>query len=249
MSEHDRATWRNCLIAVDPRARLVAAVGLAVVVAASHRLAVSALALAVAVVALGLSGLSPKAVIRRLAALEVFMLILAAVLPFSTPGTPLVHFGSVIYSREGLELAARIALKGNAIVVGLAALVGTMEPATLGHALAHLRVPGKLVHLLAFTVRYLDVLHREYLRMLAAMKIRGFRPRMDRHTYASFGYLVGMLLVRSFDRAERVAAAMKCRGFQGRFHLLDHFSFTRRDAGFCAASLAFAAALATMEWL
>jgi cobalt/nickel transport system permease protein len=97
-------------------------------------------------------------------------------------------------------------------------------------------VPDKLTHLLLFTVRYLDVLHREYLRLWAAMKTRGFRPRVNRHTYRSYSYLVGMLLVRSFDRSERVVAAMKCRGFRGRFYLLDHFALSRSDLPFCIAS-------------
>ena len=82
----------------------------------------------------------------------------------------------------------------------------------LGHALGHLHVPRKLAHLLLFTVRYLDVLDREYRRLRAAMKVRSFRPRMSLHTYRAYGYLVGMLLVRSFDRSERMLAAMKCRG-------------------------------------
>ncbi len=57
------------------------------------------------------------------------------------------------------------------------------------------------------------------------MKVRGFRPHMDRHTYRSMGNLFGMLLVRAYDRSQRILAAMKCRNFQGRFYLLDHFHF------------------------
>jgi cobalt/nickel transport system permease protein len=234
---------------VDPRARVLVAVAMAIVVAAAQRPAVLVTALAASGVALALSGLSPAAVMRRLLPLEVPMLLLVLVLPLTTHGTPLACFGPLCLSREGLLLAIKIAIKGNAIVLALAALLGTMEVATLGHALSHLHVPRKLAHLLLLTVRYLDVLHREYLRLRAAMKVRGFRPRMNGHTYRSFGYLVGMLLVHSFDRAERVLAAMKCRGFQGRFYLLDHFAFSRRDVPFCVVSLAVLAALAAGEWL
>ena len=75
------------------------------------------------------------------------------------------------------------------------------------------------------------------------VKTRGFRPRMDWHTYRSYGYLVGMLLVRSLDRSQRVLAAMKCRGFRGRFYLLDHFAATRYDLGFSLAAGLILAAL------
>jgi cobalt/nickel transport system permease protein len=128
-------------------------------------------------------------------------------------------------------------------------LAGTLEASVLGHALSHLHVPDKLTHLLLLTVRYLEVLQREYLRLEAAMRVRGFRPRISRHTYRSYGYLVGMLLVRSLDRSERVLAAMKCRGFRGRFYLLDHFAFSRRDVPFCVASGVVLAGLIVLEVL
>ena len=58
-----------------------------------------------------------------------------------------------------------------------------------------------------------------------------------------------MLLLKSFDRSERVLAAMKCRGWRGRFHVLTHFALARRDFAFmCAAALALLA-LGWMEWI
>ena len=45
-------------------------------------------------------------------------------------------------------LAATIALKANAAVLAVTALVGTMDAVTLGHALAHLYVPQRLAQLL-----------------------------------------------------------------------------------------------------
>jgi cobalt/nickel transport system permease protein len=234
---------------VDPRLRVLAAVGLALVVAAAQQFATLGIALAAAVTAVGLSGLPWKDVLRRLLPLEALVLLLVVLLPFTTPGTAQWRSGPLVSSQEGLVLGAKIALKGNAMVLGLVALVGSMDATMLGHALAHLRVPRKLTHLLLLTVRYLDVLHREYRRMRAAMKVRSFRPRLDLHTYRAFGYLIGMLLVRSFDRSERIMAAMKCRGFQGRFYLLDHFAFSgRRDAPFCLVSVALLGLLVFMEW-
>jgi cobalt/nickel transport system permease protein len=79
--------------------------------------------------------------------------------------------------------------------------------------------------------------------------VRGFRPGVNRHTYRSFGYLAGMLLVRSLDRSERIVAAMKCRGFRGRFYLLDHFAFSpARDVPFGIAATLAVLALAWLEW-
>ena len=239
---------RAYLAGVDPRLRVMVAVVFSVLVALADDFNLLIPALVAALVGLGVSGLSWGKVFRRLVPLEAVMAVMFALLPWTTPGTVLWRVGPLEFSREGLLLAAAIAIKGNAIVLGLLALLGNLDGPTLGHTLSHLRVPDKLTHLLMFTVRYLDVLHREYLRLRWAMRVRAFRPRVDRHTYRSFGYLVGMLLVRSFDRSERIMAAMKCRGFRGRFYLLDHFHFHRGDLPFAIGSLVFLSALAWIEW-
>jgi cobalt/nickel transport system permease protein len=187
-------------------------------------------------------------VLKRLVPVNTLMLVLILLLPWAVRGSPLVVLGPFEYTREGFLQVAVIALKANAIVLAVVALLGTLDIVTVGHAMSHMRVPDKLSHLLLFTVRYLDVLHREYLRLRAAMKVRGFRPRMDRHTCRTYGYLVGMLLVRSLDRSERIMAAMKCRGFRGRFYLLDHFAFSRRDVWFALASILVLLAVVLVEW-
>ena len=49
------------------------------------------------------------------------------------------------------------------------------------------------------------------------------------HTYRSYACLVGMLLVKSFDRARRVRMAMLLRGFDGRFPCLDAGRISKLD--------------------
>ena len=233
---------------LDPRLRIVVTVALALVVAVANRFDVLLAALAMAAIGLAISRLGPWAVFKRLIPLNIFMLLLFVLVPPFTGKTALFSLGPVNYSQEGAVLALRIAIRGNAIVLTMVVLLGRLSVVTMGHALAHLRVPNKLVHLLLFTVRYFDVLKREYSRLAAAMKMRGFRPKMDWHTYRTYGHLVGMLLVRSLERSERIVAAMKCRGFRGRFYLLDHFAFSAADVWFGAAASLILAALAILEY-
>ena len=145
--------------------------------------------------------------------------------------------------------AVEIALKANAVVLALMALVGSMSSVTLGHALYRLRVPENLVHLLLFTVRYIDVLHDEYQRLRIAMETRGFQPATNSHTMRTFGYLVGMMLVRALERSERILDAMTCRGFAGRFPLFDEFRLVARDWLFSAFSLLACALIVALEIL
>ncbi len=234
---------------LDPRARVLAAVAFSVLVAVSQSFEVLGAGLALAAALAVAARLPWRPVARRLAALNGFMLLLWLVLPFTTYEPALFHIGPLSVMRAGVLLAAAITLKANAIVLALTAFLGTLELTTLGHTLVHLRVPEKLAHLFLFTVRYIDVLHHEYHRLRQAMRVRCFRPRMTRHTYRSIGYLVGMLLVKSLDRSERIVAAMKCRGFRGRFYVLDHFAFARRDAVFAGLALATLVVLAWVEWM
>jgi cobalt/nickel transport system permease protein len=145
--------------------------------------------------------------------------------------------------------ATVIALKANAVVLALLALVGTLEPVAVGHALARLGAPDKLVHLFLLTVRYLGLLGEEYRRLTRAMRARGFVPRSDGHTWRSLGWLLGMLLVRSLERAARVTAAMRCRGFHGRFHLLDPVAWGIADTRLALVLGLGLGALLTLEHL
>lgn len=225
----------------DPRGRIIAAVLFAVVVASLDAIGPLCLGLLAAGALLLISALPLWGTLKRMVMMDAFVIVIIVLLPFTVAGTPLFTVGGFPASAEGLAQAGRIALKANAIVLTLMALVGSMEPTTLGHALSRLRVPGALVQLMLFMVRYIDVIHQEYAQLRTAMVCRAFRPRSNLHTYRSYGYLVGMLLVRALDRSERIVGAMKCRGFTGTFVIWDDMKWHRRDTVFilcCVVALA-----------
>lgn len=239
--EHSGTSWkgqglkhrRSLIDQLDPRLRILAAASFATVVVLSSAfislIAGLLLALAVAV----LAKLSLKRTARRVIAMDLFMIFLILVLPFTTPlpegREPLLVVAGLSASTEGLLHALAITLKANAVILMMLALVGTLNATTLGQALARLKMPDKLVHLMLFTVRYMDVIGQEYKRMRRAMQARAFVMGTNRHTWRAVGYLVGMLLVHALERSERILEAMKCRGFNGRFYLLDHWQLTRLD--------------------
>lgn len=228
---------RDRIGALDPRSRVIAAAAFALVVVSLVSVHALVAALGVVLVLMLSARLPAGPTLRRMAAMDALMLFVLLLLPFTTPGTPLFAWGGLVASEEGLRTAIEILLKANAIVLALLALVGSLDAVTLGHALARLRVPAKLTQLLFFTVRYIDVIGEESRRLRTAMRARAFRPSNRLHTYRSLGYLVGMLLVRSLERSERILAAMRCRGFQGRFHILDDFTYGHADARFAALTL------------
>jgi len=226
----ERLAGASPIAALDPRTRIVAAVVWAFVVVSFASLTVLVAAVGTALVTARLAALPGRETARKVLTMDGFVVALLVLLPFTTPGTPIAELGPFAASAKGLHLAVAIALKANAILLMLLALVGTLEPPALGHALARLRVPAALVQLLLFTVRYIAVLAEEAARLRTAMRARAFTPATNRHTLTTYGYLVGMLLVRAAERAERVLEAMKCRGFDGRWPVLDRPRLARADA-------------------
>uniref|UniRef100_Q07Q72 Cobalt ABC transporter, inner membrane subunit CbiQ n=1 Tax=Rhodopseudomonas palustris (strain BisA53) TaxID=316055 RepID=Q07Q72_RHOP5 len=222
---------------LDPRTRLLAAAVFALVVVSLNSQAATVVALGLGC-GLGIAARLPGSqTLRKLLTLDGFMVMALITLPFTVPGEPWFSVAGLPASWEGAERAALILLKGNAVVLAVLALLGTMDTVVLGRALARLGAPHKLVHLYAFTIRYLDVLNREYARLRTAMKARAFRLRSDRHTWRSIGWLFGMLMIRSIERAERITAAMRCRGFDGRLWLRqDDSPFGKADGLFTLAS-------------
>ena len=217
---------------LDPRVRIVMAVIFGIVTVSLWSIPALCAALAVSLSLLAMSRLPWRKTLKRMAMMDGFIIFMLVLLPFSMPGDPMFIVWGFPASWQGLWKAIEIALTANAVILSLMVLVGTMEPVTLGHAMHRLRCPDKLVHLLMFTIRYIEVLREEYLRLRGAMKVRGFRPTTNWHTYRSFGYLVGMMLVRAIERSERILGAMKCRGFSGRMFLLQDYKLSHKDIVF-----------------
>ena len=138
---------------------------------------------------------------------------------------------------DGLVPALGVGFR--ALAIGTFALV-LVRTAPLHRTLAaahRLRVPGVLVQVTQLAHRYTFLLAAEARRTRTALRTRGFRPRTDAHTYRTTGQAVGGLLVRGGERADRVAAAMRCRGFDGTFHTLTAFRTTAADGlGFALAA-------------
>ncbi len=233
---------------LDPRAKIAATAIFSVVVALNESVVTSLAALAFPVVLLCGARIPIWSVARRLALVNTFIICLWFFLPFSSGEKALYSLGPITMYAEGVHQALLITLKSNAIVLTVLVLLGTSSVFALVHALSHMGIPDKMVHLFFFCFRYIHVIHQEYHRLTKAMKIRGFKPRSNLHTYRTYAYLVGMLLVRSFDRSRRIVSAMKCRGFKGQFYILHHYQMKRYDYVVAASSLAFSIMLLAMGW-
>ena len=243
------ATGSSMIHDLDPRVRIVFAAAFALTVALSYEFGTLAAAFLVSCLPVILARLRLGEVAKRLLLVNGLILFLWIVLPLTYGGQEAFQVGSLTVYRQGLVLSAQVTLKSNAILLACIGLLATMSVSSLGHALDRMHMPGKIVHLLLLTYRYIFVIEQEYQRLMTAAKVRSFRPRTNLHTYRTYAYLMGMLFVRSSDRAERVDRAMRCRGFRGRFYCLREFSLDLPDWIWIGVMTITITGLGALEWL
>jgi cobalt/nickel transport system permease protein len=119
--------------------------------------------------------------------------------------------------------------KANVILIGITILLGNLDTFQFVKALQSLKLPNKLIYLLFFTIRYLEILKQTFEKIQRAMQIRGFKLQANLHTYQSIGNALGMLLIKSLSKAQRIEQAMRCRGFQGQFQKSNLEGFNIKD--------------------
>lgn len=214
---------------LDPRVRLFSAFAFSIIISVTDNFQALIPAIIIAFILLIWARLPFRGVFLRLLAANLFIFLFWLFLPFSIEGDVVFSIGSLEVTGQGLLYCALLTLKSNAIILTLMSLAATMPVFTMGRAMNYLKVPSKLVQLFIFTFRYIHSIYREFLRLKDALDIRGFIPKTNMHTYRTYAYLIGMLIVKSHDRAERVHAAMLCRGFNGKFFDLTEFSIKKND--------------------
>lgn len=159
-----------------------------------------------------LARLPPLILARRLL-VEVPFVLFVLVLPV-LGGPPRLTVIGIALSMPGLHAAATITLKATFGLLATAILAATTPVHDIITGLERLRVPPVFTTVAAFMVRYLEVVAAELARMRTATLCRGGNPRwlwQAREVTAGFG----ALLVRAFDRGERVYLAMASRGYTG----------------------------------
>lgn len=129
---------------------------------------------------------------------------------------PLLHLGSreLSLSSAGLAAAAELSCRTLLAAAALVTLsVRTSGPALL-NALAFFRLPRTFLAVLGSVARTLWIVTDEAGRMNRARLMRGTGATLGARLRV-VGGMIGSLLLRSFDRAERVHRAMLARGYDG----------------------------------
>ncbi|HVS39755.1 MAG TPA: CbiQ family ECF transporter T component [Gemmataceae bacterium] len=222
------------LTRLDPRWKLAAIVLAAIAVAALHRWPAAVAALCGAVVLALLGRLPWRWWVARLAPAVLFVAVFAV---------PPLFFG-----RNPLTAVILLCKAAALVTLALVLLAAAPLDATLKAAHA-LRAPGVLVQLTLMSYRYVFLLADELGRLRIALRLRGYRNRANLHSYRTIGAVSGALLVRGWERADRVGQAMRCRGFDGRFRSLSDFRTSAADVLAFVVIVAAAAGVCAVDWI
>lgn len=143
-------------------------------------------------------------VARRLLFFGPPLLLMAISLPLSQSG------------QKGWLMFVTIVVRGTLSFSTALWLVNVMPFDQLLTTLRRLRIPDVLLAILSLMYRFVFVLWDELDRMRTARSARLFCKPTLWSNWRSAAHLVGRLLIRALDRADRIHGAMLARGWDGR---------------------------------
>ena len=222
---------------LDPRTKFITTLVfiLAVITTPPTRWQVFALYLFLIATLIFLSRVPIFFVLKRSLVIIPFVALMAISIPFFKEGEAVGSYNlwlwqvSVTYS--GLQVFWNILAKAWLSILSLILLTSTTKLTNLLHGLGQLHMPRVMVMILSFMYRYLFVLVDEVMRMKQARDSRNFGGKRL-WQIRTIGNMVGTLFIRSYERGERVYAAMVARGFDGQPRPLDRLNLRPVDAYF-----------------
>ncbi len=225
---------------LDPRTKLLASLAfiVAVLLTPASNWPIFTIYFCIIAVMLVLSKLPPLYVLKRSLLIFPFVLLIAVFIPFfkegQVAGSYNIWLWQISITYNGLLILANVVVKSWLCILALILLSSTTKLDDLLKGLRHLGIPQVMILILSFMYRYIFVLVDEVMRLQQARDSRNFGGSRLHHL-KTIGNMVGTLFIRSYERGERIYAAMLARGFDGQVRTLHKLSFRQADAYFSAA--------------
>lgn len=232
----------------DPRFK-IAALGIFIFSAAILKtIPLACVALITALIILKLSRIPFHFLIQGVKWVSLFLVPFFIILPLTYPGEPAGYILGLAFAWEGLRMAVLIVLKALAVVLTAYAVFGSSRFDISMLALQRLKCPAVIVQMILFSYRYIFVFLSEMRRQHTAMNARGFVKKPNAYTMQVLGNFIGTLLVRSFERTERIYKAMLSKGYRGEFHTLVTFEADSKDVLKAVMVIVVTVAIVVMDW-
>jgi cobalt/nickel transport system permease protein len=218
---------------LDPRAKLLTAVVFIFIVVSYDKYEIAGLLpfFLYPAMLIGLGDLPLGYLLRKLLIVSPFIIFIGIFNPW-LDRTVMVQLGPLGISGgwiSFLSLLLRFALT----VGGALLLIASTGFTTICMAMEKMGTPRVFTVQLLLLYRYLFILIGETIRMIRAHSLRSFNRR-NRVPFQVFLQMLGNLLLRTIDRAQRIHMAMLSRAFTGDIRIVRQFSFGYKEALFLA---------------
>jgi len=235
LGQLDRLSYQDTFVhRLDPRAKVVATLAFIFTVVSYSKYEVIALApfFLFPVLLVSLGDIPALFLLKKVLIVSPFAFFIGMFNPIFDPGT--VMFLGVEMSAGWISFLSILVKFSLTISVALLLIATTSFPGVC-HALRRFGLPVLFVSQLLFLYRYLFVLLEETMRIIRARDMRSFGKRsIDFRTAIR---IIGMLFLRTVERAERIYSAMLPRGFTGDIPSMKRHLFRVEDLVFVLVAI------------
>lgn len=176
-------------------------------------------------VVVGISGISPRMVVRGLRPILFIMIFTGVLNVFYTPGDVIWQWGILQITWQGLRVAVLMIVRIMLLIIGTSMLTYTTSPIELTDGIESLLGPLKKLHapvhelamMMSIALRFIPTLIEETDKIMSAQKARGAdfdTGNILKRARALVPILVP-LFISAFRRADELATAMECRLYRG----------------------------------
>jgi len=129
---------------------------------------------------------------------------------------PVIILNTFFKDVGGLEISIIFTLRAFLSIITLLLLLSTTKFYSILKTLEKWKFPNILTVILSFMYRYFFLLQDELERMIRSLKLRSCNIKKTL-LFRYYTNIIGILFIKSYDRAERVFQAMELRGYEDDF--------------------------------
>ena len=210
---------------LDPRVKLIGTFAFIVGLFLAGNVAGYAVAAIFLVSMIKLSHVPVKFMLKGMKAIASLIVITVVFNTFMTPGEVLIQVWKLKVTKEGLIMAAKLAVRLSFLIVGSSIMTLTTTPNQLTDAIENVMGPLKRLHvpvhevamMMSIALRFIPILMEETDKIMKAQEARGASfdsGNLIDKTKALIPLLVP-LFISAFRRANDLAMAMEARCYRG----------------------------------
>ncbi|MGK7942914.1 MAG: cobalt ECF transporter T component CbiQ, partial [Microcystaceae cyanobacterium] len=210
----------------EQRSKLIALGGLIIAFAFVQKLILVPAMVLMTILLYVLSRLPFNFWLTRLRYPGLFIIAVVFFLPFASGETVIFQWGMFSLKQEGVDAVILITSRFLSILTVTLVLLGTAPFLNTIKALRSLGLPWIMIDMMLLTYRYLEEFGDMLQQMQRSIHLKGFRLRkLNKRNLRIVAQLMGTLIIRSYERSQRVYQAMILRGYSYAHHISPKFNF------------------------